>query len=312
MLLKFAALTFVSLASITHAASLKLALNWKPEPQFGGFYAADINKTFLQKQLDVKILEGGSGTPTIQMLASGVVEYAVVSADEIILSHDRGATDVVAIFASYQTNPQGILVHAEQNFQSIDDVFKSSGTLLWQDGLPYAQFIKKKYGKDFKIKTAPYTGGIGNFQNDPQISQQCFVTSEPLTAQASGLKVRTFLVADSGYNPYTTVLVTTASRLKEKPAEVQAVVAAVRDGWNAYLKDPKPTNLAMGKLNKAMNADTFQKSAEAQRVLIETAEAKGVTLGSMTQARWQSLVDQLAELKLIKKKMPATALFWNL
>lgn len=294
------------------AAPLKLALNWKAEPQFGGFYAANMGQEFDRKKLSVVISEGGSGTPTIQMLAAGTVDYAVVSADEIVLAHDRGASDVVAIFASYQTNPQGIMTHAEQKYSSIEDVIKGSETLLWQEGLPYAQFIKRKYGKDFKAKTAPYLGGIGNFQNDTKISQQCFVTSEPLTAEKAGLRIKTFLVADTGYNPYTTVLVTKASRLKSKPEEVKNVVAAVRAGWNSYLKNPETVNTMIREINKSMDTETLKKSAEAQKALIETKEASGDKLGTMTEARWQALVDQLSDLKLIKKKPTAKSLFQNL
>jgi NitT/TauT family transport system substrate-binding protein len=288
------------------AQELKLALNWKAEPQFGGFYAA---QTSFQKQgLKVKILEGGSGTPTVQMLATGQVDYAVVSADEIILSHDRGSNDILAVFATYQTNPQGIMTHAERGFQKIEDVLKSAGTLLWQSGLPYAQFIQKKYSP-LKVKTAPYLGGIGNFQNDPQISQQCFITSEPLTAQKAGLKVQTFLVADTGYNPYTTVLAVRSSRWKQHPEEVKKVVQAVRQGWAEYLKTPQSTNAQMAQINKAMDLATFQKSADVQKPLIEV---KGHDLGSMTQERWETLVQQLMELKLIKNKLSAGDLFLNL
>lgn len=285
---------------------LKLALNWKAEPQFGGFYASV--EYFNRKNLDVKVLQGGSGTPTIQMLASGQVEYAIVSGDEIVIAHDRGAKDIVAVFATYQTNPTGIMTHAERNFKSLEDVFKSDGTLLWQSGLPYAQFLQKKYSP-MKVKTAPYLGGIGNFQNDPKISQQCFVTSEPLLAQKAGIKEKTFLVADSGFNPYVTVLAVKASRLKEKPEEVAQIVESVRAGWAQYLQEPKGINLLMNRINKAMDLETFQKSAEIQRPLIE---AKGTQLGSMSEARWQTLIQQLKELKVIKNNIKASDLFKNL
>ncbi|HEX5638061.1 MAG TPA: ABC transporter substrate-binding protein, partial [Gammaproteobacteria bacterium] len=43
------------------AQPLVLALNWKPEPQFGGFYAAQVSGYYEKNDLDVKIMEGGSG-----------------------------------------------------------------------------------------------------------------------------------------------------------------------------------------------------------------------------------------------------------
>ena len=289
-----------------NAEPMKLALNWKAEPQFGGFYAAQVQKLYKKNGLDVTIIEGGSGTPTIQILGAGKVDYAVVSADEVVISHDRGAKNVVAVFATFQTNPQAILVHAERGFRSIEDVLNGDGMLLWQAGLPYAQYLTKKYAP-IKVKTAPYLGGIGNFQNDALLSQQCFVTSEPLTAARTGLKVKTFLVAESGYNPYTTVLVTTREHLQKKPDEVKRMVAAVRAGWEAYLADPSATNAAMGQINKAMDAQTFADSARAQIDLIRTPDIK--KLGEMSTARWQTLVGQLTQLKSIKEQVNAQDMF---
>lgn len=300
-------LALFSLPSL--AEPLVLALNWKPEPQFGGFYTAQEEGFYEANKLDVKIIEGGSGTPTIQMLLAGQVDYAIVSADEVVIAHARGGGDIVALFATYQTNPQGIMTHAARGFESIEDVVRSEGVLLWQSGLPYAQYFKRKYGP-LKVTTAPYLGGIGNFQNDPRLSQQCFVTSEPLAARAAGLEVKTFLVADSGYNPYTSVLVTRRQRLENNRAEVAGMVASVRRGWERYLEDPAPTNRAMGALNRAMPAQTFADSAAAQHGLILAPDTENV--GEMSLERWQTLAGQLLEIGVIKAPVAPDRLFVNL
>ncbi len=296
-------------APAVSAAPLVLALNWKPEPQFGGFYAAQVHGYFRENGLDVKIVEGGSGTPTIQMLQAGKVDYAIVSADEVIIARARGADNVVALFATYQVSPHGIMTHAERGFTSLEQIMHSDGVLLWQSGLPYAQYLKKKYAP-LTVVTAPYLGGIGNFQNDPKVSQQCFVTSEPLSAAAAGIKVKTFLVADSGYNPYTAVLVTSRERMKKVPAEVKSMVTAVRSGWESYLQDPISTNAAMQVLNRAMSAETFAQSAHAQRELVSNGSAG--RLGAMTQERWQTLADQLLEIKVVSQPVPVSDLFVDL
>jgi len=296
-------------AAAAEPAAVRLALNWKAEPQFGGFYTADVNGGYAANGLVVEIIEGGSGAPTIQVVGAGQVDYAVVSADEVVISHDRGAGNVVALFATYQTNPQAIMAHRARGFKSIEDVLKGDGMLLWQAGLPYAQFLSRKYAP-LGVRTAPYLGGIGNFQNDPKLSQQCFATSEPLTAARAGLAVDTFLIADSGYNPYTTVLVTTRQHLEQNPDEVRRMVAAVRAGWESYLEDPAPTNAKMGALNKAMDEQTFRESAVAQVPLIRTAETGKV--GEMSLERWQTLVGQLRELKVIRKDVDPARLFVDL
>ena len=122
---------------------IRLALNWKPDPEFGGFYAAP----YQAHGLDVEILPGGAGTPTVQMVGAGSAEFGVVSADELVVARSRG-NDVVALFAVFQNNPQGIMVHASRKLASLADLFKVPGTVALQRGLPYARLLEKKYGFD--------------------------------------------------------------------------------------------------------------------------------------------------------------------
>src|SRR5580658_3061259 len=85
------------LSACTKSKTIKLALNWKPDPQFGGFYAAPYQKY----GLEVEILPGGAGTPTVQMVGAGSAEFGIVSADELVVARSKG-NDVVALFAVYQ------------------------------------------------------------------------------------------------------------------------------------------------------------------------------------------------------------------
>ena len=278
---------------------LVLQLNWKPEPQFGGFYAAPFDKHGLK----VEVREGGVGTPTVQMVATEQVPFGVVSADEVVLNRAQGG-DVVALFAVYQTNPQGLMTRASRGLKDIGEIFATDGTVAMQQGLPYANFLKNKYGFD-KVRIVPSPGGdLSVFKNDERYTMQCFVTSEPLAAKKAGIEPKTFLVADAGYNPYTTVLVTHGKYLRAHPDVVQKVTQAVREGWSAYLSDPLPTNQAMNKLNPSMDLATFAESAAAQKPLIETAE-----MGSMSLDRWQTLCNQLAELKVVQSAPDASKCF---
>jgi len=235
--------TMLAAACGKPSQNIRLALNWKPDPQFGGFYAAPYQK----HGLDVDILPGGAGTPTVQMVGAGSAEFGIVSADELVIARAQG-NDVVALFAVFQTNPQGIMVHASRKLNSLADALKS-GTLAVQRGLPYARLLEKKYGFG-KVKVVPSPGGdISAFLSDKNFAQQCFIVSEPLTAKHQGADVQTFSVADAGYNPYTTVMATSGESLRKDPERAKAMVAAVREGWRAYLDDPKPTNARMNQLN---------------------------------------------------------------
>jgi NitT/TauT family transport system substrate-binding protein len=286
-------------------STLVLQLNWKPEPQFGGFYNAELIGAFKKRGLTVDIRPGGSGAPTIEMIGAGTVPFALVSADEIVRARTKGNM-VVALFAVYQTNPQGIMTRADRKFESIGDVFTHDGTLAMERGLPYSDFLEKKFGfGKLKIVPSPF-GDLTLFRNDLNYSMQCFVTSEPIAAKRVGVNAKSFLIAEAGYNPYTTVLATRDSFLVSNPKAVKEMVAAVKEGWQAYLKDPSGANEMMQKLNPTMDADTFKQSAEAQLPLIIAEDPDGADVGAMRAGRWQTLVDQLVELKAIEKPIPAS------
>lgn len=295
----FAALAFAC-ASASPALSqtrATIALNWVPEPEFGGIYQAKIDETFRKNGLDVEIKPGGAGAPTWQRVAQGQVEFAVASADEVVIARSAGA-DVVAIFTIYQTCPQGIMTHAERGLKSLEEVFKSPGTLALEIGLPYGKFLEKKYGLA-DVKRVPYTGGIANFMADKNFSQQCFIFSEPVAARRQGADPRTFLVAESGYNPYTGVIITRGDYLRDKPQAVLAMVESLERGWTQYLLDPRAANAEMQPLNPAMDAETFALAAEAQAPLVQMEDDRKRPLGEMRLERWQTLIGQLKDLGVI-------------
>jgi NitT/TauT family transport system substrate-binding protein len=234
------------------------------------------------------------------MVGAGSAEFGVVSADELVVARSQG-NDVVALFAVFQNNPQGIMVHASRKLASLADVLKTGGTVALQRGLPYARLLEKKYGFD-KVKIVPSPGGdISAFLADKNFAQQCFIMSEPLTAKHQGADVQVFPVSDAGYNPYTTVLTTSGDFLRKDPDRTKAMVAAVREGWRAYLDDPKPTNQQMNQLNPSMAPEMFAEVAAAQKPFIETNQTPRNGLGSMTKERWETLIAQLKALGDIQK-----------
>src|SRR4051812_4865852 len=280
-------------------AKVRLTLDWKPEPEFGGFYAAKHSGAFERNKLDVDIKPAGPGAPTWQLVAQGRTEFATTAADQVLVAREQGA-DVVAIFAVYQTCPQGIMVHKSRSFTKLADVFASPGTLAAEDNA-WLRFCRKQFDP-IKVTLTGYSGGVAAFLAKPDYSQQCFVFSEPILARKQDPKAdpQTFLVAESGYNPYTTVVIATGETVRSHPERVRGMIEACRAGWRAYLDDPTATNKLMSELNTDMDLDTFAQAAAAQKALVETDETKTLGLGGMTAERWTTLAKQLVDLRVLK------------
>jgi NitT/TauT family transport system substrate-binding protein len=285
---------------------LKLVLNWVPEPEFGGFYAAREGGAYRRQGFDVEIIGGGAGVPVVQMVATGRAHFGTIGGDELITARAHGA-DVVAVFATFQTSPQGIMAHASRKLANLADVFRS-GTLAIEPGMAYAAYLKKKFSWD-GLQVVPYDGGVARFLTDPNFAQQCYVTSEPIAAKKLGGDPQVFLIADAGFNPYTTVVVAKRELVTQKPEMVNAFVAATAEGWKNYLADPRAVNQMLAHLNPAMDATTLDAAVEAERPLIAPEATKQTGLGSMTAERWSTLGAQLADLKMIDRAPVVADLF---
>ncbi len=288
--------------------SVQLTLDWKPEPEFGGFYAAQRDGAFSKHALDVKIQPAGEGADTWQLVATGRTEFATSSADQVLIARKQNA-DVIAIFAVYQTFPQGIMVHQSRGFTSMKDVFGHDGVLLAEDN-SWLHFLQKKFAP-VQVKITGYSGGIAEFLAKKDYSQQCFVTSEPILARHQGGDPQTFLIADEGFNPYTTVVICKGELWKTHPDEVKSMVEACREGWRSYLDHPEAVNTVMNGLNPDMDLQTFGEAATAQKPLIETDQTRAAGLGTMTSDRWKALAGQLVDLGVIDGSVDPQGCFIN-
>ena len=256
----------------------------------------------------MKLLVGGPGVPAVQLVASGRVPFGVAAADESVSARAQGVP-VVGLFAVYQTSPQGIMVHPSTGITDLAGVFTPRDpklTLALQD-LPYVAWLKSLY--DFgNVNQVSYQGGVAQFVNNPSFAQQCFVTFEPYAADAAGSPARSFLIADSGFNPYAGVVITREDYLKENEATCRAVVAALREGWEAYLRDPGPSNAIMLPMNTGETAESFVKAADRQVELIRTDAGLGV----MSLERWEKLISQMRQVKLIDESIDAAGCYRDL
>ena len=79
---------------------VKLQLQWVPQAQFAGYYAAVDQGYYKDEGLDVQIVEGGADIVPQDVLSAGDVDYAISWVPKVLGSIEKGAkiTDVAQIF----------------------------------------------------------------------------------------------------------------------------------------------------------------------------------------------------------------------
>ena len=96
-------------------ASVSLPLQWVPQAQFAGYFAAVDRGLYNDYCLDVTILEGGVDIVPQQQLASGAVDFAISWVPKALVSREQGA-DIVNVAQVFQRS--GTLQVSHDNFVS--------------------------------------------------------------------------------------------------------------------------------------------------------------------------------------------------
>lgn len=284
---------------------ITLALNWFPEAEHGGYYAAQVRGFFEEENLEVKILPGGPGAPVIQLLTAQRATFAVGNADQVLTGRNEEA-DVVALMAPLQMSPRCIMVHEKSGIQKLEDL--QGLTLAISAGRAFALYMQKKLSlKDVRI--VGYPGNVTNFLQDPNFAQQGYVFSEPFVAREKGGDPHTLMVSDLGFNPYTSLLLTNGATLREQRELVEKMTRASVRGWQSYLENPGPVNDHIHGLNEEMGRGILDYGAEILKDLCLPEGMPKEELGRMTQRRWQELAVQLVEIDLISNELDVDAAF---
>lgn len=291
-------------ASVLRAAEpvkVRLMTDWYPQPEHGGFYQALLKGWYREAGLDVEIVPGGPNAFAIQRVATGAGDFGMGSTDDVLLANDRGIP-VVALGATMQHDPQGILVHEGSPVRDFPDL--EGRTLALTPGTAWFPYLVKKYGlKKVREVTHPYS--VGPFVRDTNFLQQCFITSEPFFAAQAGVKTRVLLIHDSGYDPYR-VFFTRAELLKGKPELVKAFTLASLRGWRSYLEDPSAVHAEIRKRNPELTPERMEFSHKALKDgrFVVGDPAKGEAPGRMVAARWNFQYETLKELGVLRGRTP--------
>jgi NitT/TauT family transport system substrate-binding protein len=293
-------------AAVGGLTPIRLQLDWYPQPEHGGFFAAQLLGYYRAEGLDVTLLPLPQYGSAAQLVASGKADFGLGSSDAILEWNSNGLP-LVAVSATMQHDPQAVMVHKDSPIHDFKDL--EGHTIAAQTGATWLKYVTVRYGLR-QVREIPSTLSIASFLADPGYVQQIFITSEPFFARQAGAEVRTLLISSSGYDPYR-VSFTTREFAAQHPDQVAKFVRASIRGWQAYLSDPAATNALLLRLNPALNPAQEAYSAQALRDggFITGGDPGGTQTGHMTAARWQTSYDQLKSLGILHGPVDPTTTY---
>jgi len=278
----------VGVTDTPELTKVDLALNWLPEAEHGGYYAALVHGYFEAAGFDVKIIPGGPGVPVRENVATKRIMFGISNADQILVGRAQEA-NIVGVFAPLQASPRCIMVHEASGITKFEDL--KNLTLAINENSTFGAILKKQVSLE-GCRIVPYPGNVTQFLLEADFAQQGYVFSEPFLAEAEGGDPHNLMASDIGFNPYTSVLIVHADTISESPELVASFTQAVAQGWKKYLADPAETNRYINAQNPEMSLEILAFGAKELQHLCQPA-SDNAPIGDMTVERWQQMADKL-------------------
>ena len=287
--------TVTGLVALGPAAAhdpVRFGTNWVAEAEHGGFYQALADGTYDRYDLDVTIVPGGPNVNNRILLPVGKLDFFMSA--NTLQAFDAVEHDIptVVVAASFQKDPQVLIAHP--GVDKFEDLKKLTLFVSKEGMASYFQWLKKDYGFD-EARVKPYTFNAQPFLADKNSAMQGYVTSEPYAVETQGhFTPKVFLLADHGFDAYSTLIETRRDLVEKRPDLVQRFVEASAVGWYHYLYgDSRPGNELIKKQNPEMTDALLAYSIAKMKAygIVDSGDALKLGIGAMTDARMKHFFD---------------------
>jgi NitT/TauT family transport system substrate-binding protein len=303
-LFNLAATTVVASFAATMAFSqdkVTFGTNWLAQAGHGGYYQAVADGTYAEYGLDVEIMMGGPQVNNRPMLPAGRLDFLMGGNMLQAFDAARNGIPTQVVAAMFQKDPQAILAHKDQyaDFAALAD---APTIYIGKDGqFSFWQWMTKNHGfKDESLK--PYAYNIGPFLSDETAVQQAYATSEPIAAANADVETDIFLLADYGWDTYSTTIEARSEMIAENPDLVKRFVEASIIGWyNFMYGDNQGAFDLITAANPEMTDETLEKEVVLLKDLgiVDSGLALEKGIGAMDPERTASFLTALVDAGII-------------
>lgn len=286
---------------------ITFATDWKAQAEHGGFYQALAKGYYRDAGLNVSIRPGGPQSDNPRLIAAGVLDIAMASNSFQPVNMRAAGVDVKVVMASFQKDPQVIMVHPHLEASSLADL---KGRPVFLSDTAIAAFwpwLKAEFNfEDRQIRKYSYS--LAPWLVNKETAQEGYLSSEPYSAEQQGVNPKVFLFADAGYPGYAGMVMVRGGYMRQNKHIVQAFVNASIKGWQDYVfGDPSPANALILKDNPEMTQGLIDYAIAAFRANKMVGDKESV--GQMSSARWQQFYDQMSGLGALPKGVDVSSIF---
>lgn len=291
-------------ASVAGAAETAIFMtNWLAQAEHGGYYQAVADGSYAACGLEVTIQQGGPQVAGRPLLLAGKIDFYMGGNMQQAFDAVAQNIPLKVVAASFQKEPQVVMSHPGEGLDTWEDLPKAEQYIIGDEGAQsFLLWMATEYGFDIS-KRVPYTFNPAPFIANKKSIQQGYVTSEPYAIEKEGGFVpNQFLLADYGYDTYSTTIETMQDTIDKRPAVVQCFVDGSAKGWYNYLYGDNAAANAMIKKDNPDITDeqiAFSISQMKKFGIVDSGDTEKLGIGAMTDARMQSFYDKMVKAKVM-------------
>lgn len=281
-------------ATAQELTEVTFGTNWVAQAEHGGFYQSVADGTYEACGLDVTIVPGGPQVNNQALMLAGRIDFYMGGHLDAYFAVQEGLP-IVNVMSSFQKDPQVIMSHPGKvsSFEELKDL-----RMIVQDGATYYEWMKAAYGFGDDNRQ-PYTFNSAPFIANENSAQQGYLSSEPYAIeQETGMAPDVWLIADAGYNAYSTTIQTKQDVVDGKPDVVKCFVEGSILGWYNYIYgDNDAADAMILSDNPDMSQDKIDFAIEAmiENGIVDSGDTLELGIGAMTDERAESFYNNMVE-----------------
>jgi NitT/TauT family transport system substrate-binding protein len=299
------AISLLIIRPLCAAEKIRFGLGWLPEGEHCGFFQAKAAGLYEKAGLDVELKPGGPDLNTPLLVSVGQLELALGTSFTTLNMAAEGIPGVT-VAAFFQKDPQTLVAHPDQGIATLADVKGRPVMIANVARQEFWQFLKLKFGfTDNQLR--PFTYSAAPFLADPTAIQQGYVTEDALLRGGQMPKPPiSLLLADYGFENYTTTVFGLRTFIDRKRDAVRAFVDATRQGFEACMAGDYAAGM---KLLLSANPDHgeelfhFKLKEMKARGLVDGGDAVSLGVGAMTDQRWKSFFETMVSAGVYSSKL---------
>jgi putative hydroxymethylpyrimidine transport system substrate-binding protein len=289
------------------AQPLNLMLDWVPNADHVGLYAALADGSFKAAGLNVHVEIPSDPAEPLQLLQAGKVDVAISYEPELMLARDKGAP-LVAIAALVQRPLTSIVSLGSKHITSPAQL---RGKTVGDAGIPYQHAYLQTILKHAGVPAGSVNEvNVGENLVGSMLSRHVDATLgaywnvEAIQLRQAGKRPNVIHVENAGVPNYDElVLVTTENALAHKTSPLRRFVQALGRGYQSVRADPRTAVSALTSANPSLSPKLAQAGVTATLPSFFPSGA-GRPWGWMAPSQWTAYGQWMLRQRLISN--PAT------